>query len=81
MTPDEYCQRVDQILVERAHTLKEHQVYDLLLYKRIVRNTGVKPIDEYYLTIVGVPHSGYLKRRPFGLSVKKAPKVVQESLF
>ena len=82
MTPDEFCTRVDEILVEREHTLKEHQVYNLHLYKKIVQRTGVRPIDEYYLTIVGVPTRGFLKRYPFGMPKKKVKKpAVQENLF
>jgi hypothetical protein len=63
MSVDEFCQVIDRILVERAHTLKEFQVFDCRLYKDIVRRAGrVTELDEYYLTFVGVPPTGYLKR-------------------
>lgn len=63
MTVDEFCQRCDEILVEREATLKIWQVYDIRLYKRLVKEKGVVlPLDEYYLTFVGVPYTGRVTR-------------------
>ena len=68
MTVDEFCTRCDEILVERERTLKTHHISDLHLYKKIVQRRGlVTSTDEYWLTIVGVPYSGYV--------VKQVPRI------
>ena len=80
MTVDEFCAAIDWILVEREHTLKEFQVYDCHLYKNIVRRAGrVTELDEYYLTFVGVPYNGPVKKPVVRVGKKMNAK--QESLF
>ena len=69
MTVDEFCKRADEILIERDYLLKEWQVADIELYKRVVRRQGrVMEIDEYYLSFVGLPSSGKVvkPRKPIG---------------
>lgn len=80
MTVDEFCAAIDRILVERAHTLKEFQVFDCRLYKEIVRRQGrVMELDEYYLTFVGVPYQGKVAKpvKRFGARINAKP----QSLF
>ena len=78
MTVAEFIKRADE--VAQTRDLKEWQVADLQAYKRIVMNAQkVTSLDEYYLTIVGVPWRGLvMKKWPTKVQVKKAE---QASLF
>jgi hypothetical protein len=87
MTPDEFIQRTYEIEVEREATLKPHQLGDLRTYRKVVRREGkVTSLDEYFLTIIGVPMYGYFgptpPRRPGSRKEKPIPvPEKQESLF
>ena len=78
MTPNEFLRRADEIRETRE--LNSWQQGDLNLYCRIVQRSGrVLPIDEYYLTIVGVPPRGYLRKLVPRVGKKITAK--QPSLF
>jgi hypothetical protein len=66
VTVDDWLAAADR--VEATRELSSWQRADLALYRTVVRRQGrVMELDEYYLTIVGVPPRGYvvmLKPRP-----------------
>jgi hypothetical protein len=80
MTPDQFRTQAELILVQRAATLKPHQIQDLKFSVAIVERKGqVSKLYEYYLTIVGVPCKPSPVRKPE--IPKHLKKPVQGGLF
>lgn len=77
MTVEEFISR--SRVVEETRELRPHEFGDLRILRRSVQKHGnVAPIEEYLLSIIGVPQHGYLvKLRPKPV-VKRAQ---QQTLF